>query len=459
MHAKKTFLATYKYSYFNIYVVMGKRTEIVMLVTVFSLVTTIIMQGSVFDNIKGIGRSLSNVASAVTYLQNNGKTITGNNLEQPSSAASVSQQLSSDTNRASFKNISLPSTTRTTNLSAIFKQVENSVVQITVRTPNPNLQIIINGNPSGGQSTKLGSGFVYDKQGRIITNNHVIDGASTADVTFVDGNTYTAKLIGKDPSSDIAVLQITDNFSPENLVPLAIVNSSSLQVGQQVIAIGNPFGLSDTMTTGIVSQMGRLLPNPDTGFSTPGAIQTDAPINPGNSGGPLLNMQGQGIGINTAINSATGEFSGIGFAVPSNMIIKEVLTIIQTGTYNHPWLGISGGAITPDISQNAGLPRNDKGVVVGSVQTGSPAEKAGLQGVTQNDFSNTQSVGDIITGIDGHPVRSIDDLINYIDSHKSIGDNVGITVNRHDQIMNLNLVLQARPPSLENPAPQESILP
>jgi S1-C subfamily serine protease len=213
------------------------------------------------------------------------------------------------------------------------------------------------------------------------------------------------------------------------------------------------------MTTGIVSQMGRLLPNPDTGFSTPGAIQTDAPINPGNSGGPLLNMQGQGIGINTAINSATGEFSGIGFAVPSNMIIKEVLTIIQTGTYNHPWLGISGGAITPDISQNAGLPRNDKGVVVGSVQTGSPAEKAGLQGVTQNDFSNTQSVGDIITGIDGHPVRSIDDLINYIVSHKSIGDNVGITVNRHDQIMNLNLVLQARPPSLENPAPQESILP
>ena len=265
-----------RHSYFTICVVMGKRTEIVMLVTVFSLVTTIIMQGSVFDNIKGIVRSLSNVASAVTYLQNNGKTITGNNLEQPSSAATVSQQLSSDTNRASFKNISLPSTTQTTNLSAIFKQVENSVVQITVRTPNPNLQIIINGNPSGGQSTKLGSGFVYDKQGRITTNNHVIDGTSTADVTFVDGNTYTAKLIGKDPSSDIAVLQ---------------------------------------------------------------------------------------------------------------------------------------------------------------------------------------SVGDIITGIDGHPVRSIDDLINYIDSHKSIGDNVGITVNRHDQIMNLNLVLQARLPLLENSAPQESILP
>ena len=436
---------------------MGKRTEIAMLVTVLSLVVTIIMQCSIFDNTKAIQQSLTNVAAAITYFQNNGKTITGNNLEQPSSP--VTQQSSSNTNQASLKSIALPSTTQTTNLTDIFKQVENSVVQITARTPNPNLQIIINGNPLGGQSTRLGSGFVYDKQGRIITNNHVIDGANTADVTFVDGNTYRAKVIGKDPSSDIAVLQITDNFSPENLIPLAIVNSSSLQVGQQVIAIGNPFGLSDTMTTGIVSQMGRLLPNPDSGFSTPGAIQTDAPINPGNSGGPLLNMLGQVVGINTAINSATGEFSGIGFAVPSNMIIKEVPKIIQTGTYNHPWLGISGGAVTPDIAQAAGLPRNDKGVVVGSVQTGSPAQKAGLQGVTQNDFSNAQNLGDIITGIDGHPVKSIDDLINYIDLHKSIGDNVGLTVNRHGQIVNLNMVLETRPTSLQNSTQLQTILP
>src|SRR5947199_4673676 len=225
------------------------------------------------------------------------------------------------------RNIALA--TPQSSLTQIFKQVENSVVQITSRVSNSNLQIIINGNPLGAQSTRLGSGFVYDKQGHIITNNHVIDGANTADVTFVDGNTYRAKVIGKDPSSDIAVLQITDNFSPENLVPLAIVNSSSLQVGQQVIAIGNPFGLSDTMTTGIVSQVGRLLPNPASGFSIPSGIQTDAPINPGNSGGPLLDMQGHAIGINTAINSATGQFSGIGFAVPSDVLIKEVSTIIQ----------------------------------------------------------------------------------------------------------------------------------
>jgi S1-C subfamily serine protease len=360
-----------------------------------------------------------------------------------------------------FKNIALPSVTTTpsTNLTSIFKKVENSVVQITAKTPNPNLQIIINGIPLSNKSTRLGSGFVYDKQGHIITNTHVVDGASTADVTFVDGNTYRAKVIGKDPSSDIAVLQITDNFSSENLVPLAIVNSSSLQVGQQVIAIGNPFGLSDTMTTGIISQTGRLLPNPDTRFSTPGTIQTDAAINPGNSGGPLLNMLGQIIGINTAINSATGEFSGIGFAVPSNMIIKEVPTIIKTGSYNHPWLGIAGSTITPDMAQSASLPRNFKGVAVASIEGQSPAERAGVHGLNQNNSSNTQKVGDIITGIDGRHLRSIDDLISYIDSHKSIGDKVVLTVNRHGQIMNLNLVLQARPPSVRNATSLESILP
>ena len=344
-------------------------------------------------------------------------------------------------------------------LTAIFKQVENSVVQVTSKVSNPNIQIIINGNPLESQSTRLGSGFVFDNQGHIITNYHVVGNAKTVDVTFVDGNSYNAKVIGNDPFSDIAVIQITDDFSAENVVPLVIANSSSLEVGQQIVAIGNPFGLSDTMTTGIVSQMGRLLPNPGTNFSTPNTIQTDAAINPGNSGGPLLNIQGQVVGINTAISSATGEFSGIGFAVPSNVIIREAQGLIKNGCYGHPWLGIAGGVITPDIAQSAGLTRNYKGVVVASVQSGSPAEKAGLKGVTQNDVSNTQQIGDIITGIDGHPLRSIDDLINYVDLHKSVGDNIMLTVNRDDQIMNLNLVLQARPPSIYNATQEESILP
>jgi len=370
-------------------------------------------------------------------------------------------QLSTDNTHNSIKSVALSSTTttQTPNLTAIFKKVENSVVQITARTPNPNLQIIINGNPIGSQSTRLGSGFVYDKQGHIVTNNHVIDGAKTADISFVDGNTYRAKILGTDPSGDLAVLQITDNFSAEKVVPLVIANSSSLQVGQQVIALGNPFGLSDTMTTGIVSQVGRLLPNPDTGFSIPNGIQTDAPINPGNSGGPLLNTEGQVVGLNTAISTSTGEFSGIGFAIPSNAITKEVPRLMQTGTYSHPWLGIAGGAITPNITQSAGLPRNYKGVVVGSVQTGSPAEKAGLQAVSQDQSSNTQNVGDIIIRADGHPLRSIDDLINYIDTKKSVGDNVMLAVNRHGQITNINLVLGTRPASLGNATQEQSILP
>jgi S1-C subfamily serine protease len=436
---------------------MGKRTQIVMFVIVLSFVILIAMQRSVFENTNAIGQSYS--AAAITHIQNNGNTIAENLKETLSPVTQQTFSVHNSFNNVASSSSSTVTNPQTKNLTTIFKQVENSVVQITAKTPNPNLQIIINGNPMGSQSTRLGSGFLYDKQGRIITNSHVIDGANTADVTFVDGNTYRAKVIGKDPSADIAVLQITDNFSPENLVPLPIVSSSSLQVGQQVIAIGNPFGLSDTMTTGIVSQMGRLLPNPDTRFSTPGTIQTDAAINPGNSGGPLLNMQGQVIGINTAINSATGEFSGVGFAVPSNMIIKEVPTIIQTGTYNHPWLGIAGSAITPDIAQSSGLPRNSKGVLVASIQSGSPAEKAGLQGLNQTNFSNTQKVGDIITGIDGHRLRSMDDLINYIDLHKSIGDNVALTVNRHGQIMNINLALEARPASVQNDTQQQSILP
>ena len=333
----------------------------------------------------------------------------------------------------------------TSSLPGVFKRVENSVVQITTTQSNPNNLIIINGVPATGKSTALGSGFVYDNQGHIITNYHVIDGATTADVSFTDGNTYSAKVIGKDPDADIAVLQITDNFSEEKVIPLPIANSSSLNPGDQLIAIGNPFGLSGTITTGIVSGEGRLLPNPDTGFSIPNIIQTDAAINPGNSGGPLLNSQGQVIGMNTAILSRTGSYSGVGFAIPSNSIAKEVPVLIKDGTFTHPWLGIAGGSITPEIAQSAGLPRNYKGVVIGSVQSGSPADKAGVQATTQDMSGTNTHIGDIITAIDGHPTRQIDDIINYIDSNKNVGDNVKLTINRGGQTMDLTATLQARP--------------
>jgi S1-C subfamily serine protease len=350
-----------------------------------------------------------------------------------------------------IKNVALPvqSSPHSYSLTDIFKQVQNSVVQITSK--GNGMQIIINGNPPVDQQSRLGSGFVYDQQGHIISNSHVVSGAKTVDVTFVDGNTYTANVIGNDPSSDVAVLQITDNnysSAEKSGVPLAIANSSKLQVGEQIIAIGNPFGLSDTMTTGIVSQIGRLLPNPDTGFSIPNGIQTDAAINPGNSGGPLLNMQGQVVGMNTAILSGTGGFSGLGFAIPSNIIIRIVPTLIQKGSYDHPWLGISGGSITADVAQSAGLPVNYKGVVVSSIQSGSPADKAGLKGTTRDIIGPNTHIGDIITAIDGRTVKRIDDIINYIEMHKSVGSNVKLTINRNGQTKDLNAVLQARPSSI-----------
>jgi len=326
-------------------------------------------------------------------------------------------------------------------LNQVFKKAGGSVVQITskVKTVIPN--IIINGNPLESQSTRLGSGFVYNTDGRIITNNHVVDGAKTVDVTFVDGDTYSAKVVGTDAFSDIAVLQITDDFSSESLTPLPLGDSTQLQVGQQVIAIGNPFGLSDTMTTGIVSQVGRLLPNQEMGFSIPNAIQTDAAINPGNSGGPLLDIQGEVIGVNTAIRSNTGEFSGVGFAIPSSAVARIVPHLVQEGKYDHPWLGIAGASLTPDLAEQLGLPRDSKGVVVSSVTPGGPAYAAGIVGGTKNNMPT----GDIITAIDGHQVKRIEDVIFYIEEHTSVGGRVTITVTRDGESHDLTATLQARP--------------
>ena len=384
-------------------------------------------------------------------------------LSGSSMASAVTQSQSSE--NATMQS-SLPSTSPypSSSLPDVFQKVENSVVQITSTTSNPNEIIIENGVPATGKSTALGSGFVYDNQGHIVTNYHVINGATRADITFTDGNTYSANVVGKDPNSDLAILQITDGFSQENVMPLPLANSSAVRPGEQVIAIGNPFGLSGTITTGIVSAKGRLLPDPDTGFSIPNMIQTDAAINPGNSGGPLLNAQGQVIGMNTAIFSSTGSYSGIGFAIPSNAIAKEVPVIIKDGTYNDPWLGISGGTISPELARAAGLPTNYKGVLVASVQPDSPGDKAGLKGLdSQNDnsggdatpSSSPSQTGDIITAVDGHPVRQIDDIINYIESQKGVGDNIKLTVNRNGKIMDITATLQARPNAISQTSPQQ----
>jgi S1-C subfamily serine protease len=383
------------------------------------------------------------------------------------SLLTVQTQVMAQTSAASFAvttvgTPSSPSSSPST-LNSIFKQVQNSVVQITSKIPIPTTDP---SNPQPQQnSTALGSGFIYDKQGRIITNNHVVGDAKIVDVTFVDGNRYTAKVIGTDIYSDIAVIQIQNTTKQQQqqqqqqqplppLKPLVIGNSSKLEVGDPVIAIGNPFGLSDTLTTGIVSGIGRLLPSAGgAGFSIPNAIQTDAPINPGNSGGPLLNSQGEVVGINTAVFSGTGTFSGIGFAVPSNAITKIVPTLIEKGTYPHPYFGAKIATLTSDILQNVttDLPSaartalsNLKGAYVDTITKNGPADKAGVHGSTTDQYSKKHG-GDIITAIDGHPIVKSDDLITYIDQHKSVGDSVTLTVYRNGHTLDLKATLTARP--------------
>ncbi|MGH9923015.1 MAG: S1C family serine protease, partial [Nitrososphaerales archaeon] len=257
-------------------------------------------------------------------------------------------------------------------LPELFQRVENSVVQITVRA----------GDQSFLGDERLGSGFVYDSNGNIITNNHVVEGADDISVTFLDGSAYDASIVGTDPYTDLAVIKA--DVPAELLAPLPLGDSSKLQVGEQVAAIGNPFGLSGSMTTGIVSQLGRLLPLAEVegGFSIPDVIQTDAAINPGNSGGPLLDIRGEVVGVNSAITSGTGEFAGVGFAVPSNTVKKIVPVLISDGRYRHAWLGVSGTDLTPEIAEALNL-KDTKGFLVIDIVADSPADKSGIRGGTK----------------------------------------------------------------------------
>jgi S1-C subfamily serine protease len=316
--------------------------------------------------------------------------------------------------------------------------VQGSVVQITSKVPAPP-QSSQSPNPDSEQNaTARGSGFIYDANGHIVTNNHVVSKAKVFDVTFTDGNRYTASVVGSDPFSDLAVLKIIENLT-KPLAPLDVANSSRLEIGDPVIAIGNPYGLDNTMTTGIVSQTGRLLPE-DAGYSIPDVIQTDASINPGNSGGPLLNIKGQVIGMNTARIS-----DGVGFAVSSNTINKEAPVLIQTGNFTHSYVGLSGVTLTSDVaSQFKNLSKTFRGVYVNTIVRDGPADKAGLRGVV-TDYYGQKHGGDIITAIDKQNITKIDDLITHIDQHTKPGDSVTLTVYRDGHYEDLKLNVSARP--------------
>jgi len=326
-----------------------------------------------------------------------------------------------------------PLYSKSLSLIEIFEKDESGVVKVNVqRSETSN---VVNG---------VGSGFVFDKKGHIITNAHVINDAKKIIITFLDGRSYNAEIIGIDEFTDIAVIKVNADLTL--LHPLALGDSSNLKVGETIAAIGNPFGLSGSMTSGIVSQLGRLLPS-GAGYSIPDIIQTDAAINPGNSGGPLLNMRGEVVGINTAIQSTTGEFTGVGFAIPSQTIAKIVPTLIERGEYDHPWIGISGRDIDPDLAKVLGL-KDTVGFLIVTVVENSPASKAGLIGSDKNievEGVNYTIGGDIIVSVDGIEVRKIDDILVYLQRAKSVGDEMVLEILRDNRTTDITIILQERP--------------
>ncbi len=325
-------------------------------------------------------------------------------------------------------------------LENVYTQVSPSVVNIRVvqkqsaasalgQLPSDSSQ---DGSPQYSQG--LGSGFVWDASGHIVTNNHVVDGADKIEVTFADGTTLPATLVGADAYSDLAVIKV--DASADLLHPVQVADSTQVKVGELAIAIGNPFGLEGTMTVGIISALGRTLPASDgstTGpaYSIPDVIQTDAPINPGNSGGVLVNDLGQVVGVTAAIESPVRANAGIGFAIPSAIVSKVVPALIEKGSYEHPYLGISGGNLTRDIAKAMGLTETQRGVLVATVVDGSPAAAAGLrpsQDTTTVDGQQLPIGGDVITAINGQAIVSMDDLIAYLNDQTEVGQQVKLTV-------------------------------
>lgn len=333
------------------------------------------------------------------------------------------------------KQKNITSNTYSTELSfiEIFEKSEPGVVRINVQR-----------NESQDGVNGVGSGFVFDKRGHIITNAHVVKDSKKVTVTFLDGRSYNAEIIGIDEFTDTAVIKV--NTKNTILHPLFIGDSSNLKVGESIAAIGNPFGLSGSMSSGIISQVGRLLPS-GAGYSIPDIIQTDAAINPGNSGGPLLNIRGEVVGINTAIQSTTGEFTGVGFAVPSQTIAKIIPNLIKDGEYKHPWIGISGRDVDPDTADILQI-EDAIGFLIITVVEDSPAFDAGLIGsdkIIEEDGVQYAVGGDIILAVDGIDVRKIDDILIHLQRVKSVGDEMILEILRDGRTTNATIILQERP--------------
>lgn len=301
-------------------------------------------------------------------------------------------------------------------------------------------------SPNDLYQRSAGSGFVWDDQGHIVTNHHVIDGADKVTVIFPDHTQLEAKVLGSDPDSDLAVLQVQVNDVTNH--PVELGDSASVRVGQLAEAIGNPFGQEFTITSGIISAVGRTIRSGNSQFSIPRVLQTDAPINPGNSGGPLLDRHGRVIGVNTQIISQSGGSTGIGFAVPINTAKQVVPTLIKDGKYEYAWLGISGTTMTPDAAELMNLPRDTKGALVIDLSQGGPADQADLQGsdTTQSqDGIDYRLGGDVITSVDGHPIQDMDQLISYLIENTAPADKIDITLIRDGETKTVTVTLGKRP--------------
>jgi 2-alkenal reductase len=358
-------------------------------------------------------------------------------------------------------------------LSKLYEQIAPSVVSIQVTSaadptaqgfqfPNipgfPNMP-----NAPQGQMPQQrgeGSGFIYDNDGHIVTNNHVVENAQEINVVFSNGQWASAEVVATDPQADLAVIKVT----PPNGYdwrPLALATPDSLKVGYTVLAMGNPFGLENTMTVGIVSALGRGMPVGDLGnsrYTLPDVIQTDAAINPGNSGGPLVNLAGQVVGVNFAIESPSRSNAGVGFTIPVSIVERVVPALIKDGKFDYAYLGLSGTSIGPDVAKELNLTNETLGVYVSTVIPNGPSDQAGVQGANQRastgGSNSLQPGGDIITAINDQPVRRFEDLVSYLVTKVDPGQKVTLAIIRDGKPMNLDVVLGSRPGLNDNTAAQ-----
>lgn len=336
-------------------------------------------------------------------------------------------------------------------LRNVYEQVNPSVVNITVNMDHSAVAGSGEGLPDDFEITSTGSGFVWDMDGHIVTNYHVVETVDSVQVTFSDGTMSIGEVVGRDEDSDLAVLKIDP--TGYDLVPVRAANMDDIYVGMRVAAIGNPFGLQGTLTSGIVSALGRSIPAPTTSgnFSIPDSIQTDAAINPGNSGGPLLNERGELIGVNAQIRSEVRSNSGVGFAVPVSIVSRVIPSLIENGRYDHSYLGVSGSTFSPICAKELDMDPKLRGVIVGEAISGGPAARAGLRGADRQVDSQYPTIcpsaagGDLVTAINGQPITTFDDMLIYLARYTSPGDAVQLTILRSGEERVVDLTLGARP--------------